>query len=104
MPIYEYQCSACGHRLEHLQKLSDPDPERCPACGVEGLRRRVSAPAFRLAGNGWYETDFKGDKDRRRNLAERSDDRPASAEAGEKPAATPPAASAEPARPAADAA
>ncbi len=70
MPIYEYQCAACGHRLDHLQRLADPDPLECPACAAAALKRRVSAPSFRLAGSGWYETDFKSDKDRRRNLVD----------------------------------
>jgi len=53
-----------------LQKLSDEDPTICPSCGVPQLKRRVSAPSFRLAGSGWYETDFKKDGDKKRNLAE----------------------------------
>ena len=68
MPIYEYICEACGHQLEVIQKLSDAPLLRCPDCGKEGLRKMVSAPAFRLSGTGWYETDFKSDKDKRRNL------------------------------------
>jgi putative FmdB family regulatory protein len=67
MPIYEYQCKACGELKEALQKLSDAPLARCPACGAEALRKKVSAVAFRLKGGGWYETDFKtGD---RKNLA-----------------------------------
>jgi putative FmdB family regulatory protein len=69
MPIYEFECAGCGHRFDRLQKLSDPDPADCPECGRPQLRRRVTAPAFRLAGSGWYETDFKKDGDRKRNLA-----------------------------------
>ncbi len=69
MPIYEFECSACGHHFDRLQKLSDADPTICPACAAAKLRRRVSAPAFRLAGSGWYETDFKKDGEKRRNLA-----------------------------------
>jgi putative FmdB family regulatory protein len=69
MPIYAFQCPACGHSFDRLQKLSDPDPETCPSCGAAGVRRQVTAPAFRLAGSGWYETDFKKDGDRKRNLA-----------------------------------
>jgi putative FmdB family regulatory protein len=69
MPIYEFECSACSHAYERLQKLSDPDPIACPSCGRETVKRRLSAPSFRLAGGGWYETDFKGDKDKKRNLA-----------------------------------
>ena len=68
MPFYEYQCSACGHRHEELQKISDGRLRKCPDCGRNTLRRLMSAPAFRLKGGGWYETDFKGDKDRR-NIA-----------------------------------
>lgn len=70
MPIYAFQCQACGHSFDRLQKLSDPDPETCPACGEGRVKRKVTAPAFRLAGSGWYETDFKKDGDTRRNLAD----------------------------------
>jgi putative FmdB family regulatory protein len=70
MPIYEFECSSCGHRFDRLQKLSDTDPSICPACDAPHLQRRVSAPSFRLAGSGWYETDFKKDGDKKRNLAE----------------------------------
>jgi putative FmdB family regulatory protein len=59
MPIYEYQCSACGHTLETLQKISEPPLTTCPACNVEALQKLISASAFRLKGGGWYETDFK---------------------------------------------
>jgi putative FmdB family regulatory protein len=69
MPIYEYECVPKAHIFDRLQKLSDPDPELCEVCGEGPVRRRVTAPSFRLAGSGWYETDFKGDKDKRRNLA-----------------------------------
>ncbi len=75
MPIYEFECTNCGERFERLQKLSDPDPETCPKCGAPQVKRRLTAPAFRLAGKGWYETDFKKDGDRKRNLAG-SDDAP----------------------------
>ena len=71
MPIYEYQCQACGELTEALQKLSDAPLTRCPACGEEALRKKVSAAAFRLKGGGWYETDFKtGSK---KNLAGEGD-------------------------------
>ena len=71
MPIYAFQCSDCGHAFDRLQKLSDADPETCPACNASGqVRRQVTAPSFRLAGGGWYETDFKKDGDKKRNLAE----------------------------------
>ncbi|MGY6632018.1 MAG: FmdB family zinc ribbon protein [Wenzhouxiangella sp.] len=67
MPIYEYRCQACGHELEKLQKISDAPLTDCPACGKPALSKLISAAGFRLAGGGWYETDFK--KDGKRNLA-----------------------------------
>lgn len=70
MPIYAFACDACGHHFDKLQKLSDADPSTCPDCGASGtIRRQLTAPSFRLAGGGWYETDFKKDGDRKRNLA-----------------------------------
>jgi putative FmdB family regulatory protein len=69
MPFYEYQCAACGHHHEELQKVADRALRRCPACGRSTLKRLVSAPVFRLKGGGWYETDFKNDKEAKRNLA-----------------------------------
>ncbi len=71
MPIYEYQCKECGHELDALQKISDPPLVDCPACNADQLRKKISAPQFRLKGSGWYETDFK--KDKRRNLADTPD-------------------------------
>ncbi|MCX7563821.1 zinc ribbon domain-containing protein [Xanthomonadaceae bacterium XH05] len=69
MPIYAFRCEQCGHEFDRLQKLSDPDPDTCPECAKPTIRRKLSAPQFRLAGSGWYETDFKKDSDRKRNLA-----------------------------------
>jgi putative FmdB family regulatory protein len=68
MPIYEYQCTECGHELEKLQRMSDDALKECPACEKPDLKRLISAAAFRLKGGGWYETDFK--KDNRRNLVD----------------------------------
>lgn len=62
MPIYEYECNDCGHKLEAIQKLSEDPLKDCPDCGQESLRKLISAVGFRLKGSGWYETDFKGGK------------------------------------------
>ena len=70
MPIYEYRCQSCNHELEVMQKLSDPELSDCPACGKPELKKLISAVGFRLKGSGWYETDFKKDGDRKRNLAD----------------------------------
>lgn len=64
MPIYEYICTECDHAHEALQKLSDQPLSDCPACGQSALKKKISAPGFRLSGTGWYETDFKSEKQR----------------------------------------
>jgi putative FmdB family regulatory protein len=69
MPFYEYECPHCGYDEEVLQKINDKPLTKCPSCGKKGLRKLMSAPVFRLKGSGWYETDFKGDKENKRNLA-----------------------------------
>jgi putative FmdB family regulatory protein len=71
MPFYEYQCKSCGHELEAMQKVSEAPLKKCPHCGKSQLTRLMSAPVFRLKGGGWYETDFKGDKENQRNLADK---------------------------------
>jgi putative FmdB family regulatory protein len=76
MPIYEYRCESCGHSLDALQKLSDKPLKKCPECGKSALKRLMSAPAFRLKGGGWYETDFKSDKETKRNLVDGAGDKP----------------------------
>ena len=72
MPIYEYQCDECNHVLDALQKVSDKILVDCPECGKSSLRRLISAPNFRLKGEGWYETDFK--KENRKNVADKKDE------------------------------
>jgi len=67
MPFYDYKCQACEHAFEALQKISDAPLTECPVCQKSTLKKMVSAPAFRLSGDGWYETDFKSGN--KRNLA-----------------------------------
>ena len=69
MPIYEYRCKSCGHEMEAFQKLSDDPLKECPSCGDLELSKLISAAGFRLKGGGWYETDFKGAQDKKKNLA-----------------------------------
>ena len=59
MPIYEYKCSACGHQLEVIQRISDAPKRDCPSCGAASLEKQISRVGFQLKGTGWYETDFK---------------------------------------------
>ena len=70
MPIYEYFCENCSYNLEKLQKISDVLLKQCPLCHVDALKKQVSAARFRLKGRGWYETDFKGSHDKRKNLVD----------------------------------
>jgi putative FmdB family regulatory protein len=67
LPIYAYACKKCDHTLDALQKIADAPLVECPSCGEASLKRLLSAPRFRLKGQGWYETDFK--KDNQRNIA-----------------------------------
>ncbi|TVP81239.1 zinc ribbon domain-containing protein [Thioalkalivibrio sp.] len=89
MPIYEYECRDCGEMTEVIQKVSDPVLTDCPCCGVGGLTKLVSAAGFRLAGGGWYETDFK--KDKQRNLKEvpKAESKPSAGTAAPAPAPAP---------------
>lgn len=73
MPIYEYVCSRCNHALEALQKMSDAPLSVCPACEEATLQKKISAPGFRLSGSGWYETDFKSDKQKNLSKSDAGD-------------------------------
>lgn len=88
MPIYEYQCQACGHALEAMQKLSDAPLRECPKCARPELKKQISAAGFQLKGSGWYATDFKngGKKAEAKESAEKktesSADKPAACGTG----------------------
>jgi putative FmdB family regulatory protein len=86
MPIYEYQCTACGHELEAIQKIGDEPLSLCPACNKEELKKLVSASSFRLKGGGWYETDFKTDNKKR--IADSGNSEPDSSKTAEKASAS----------------
>jgi putative FmdB family regulatory protein len=93
MPIYEYQCAACGHTFDTLQKLSEAPLTRCPACGAEALKKLISPAGFRLKGGGWYETDFKTGSKKNVAAGDKpgtdSKDKPASASTGSGEASKP---------------
>ncbi len=99
MPFYEYECQNCKFYTELMQRISDPPLLKCPSCGKRTMQKLVSAPVFRLKGSGWYETDFKSDKEGQRNLAvDREESKPAAEES--KPEAKAPAAAESAAKPA----
>ena len=66
MPLYEYECEACAHRFERIQKFSDPPADTCPTCGKGPVRKLLSSPAIQFKGSGWYITDYarKGGSDK----------------------------------------
>ena len=60
MPIYEYQCSNCGHHLEELQSISEPPLVKCPKCGENSLKKLIgSGGGLIFKGSGFYLTDYK---------------------------------------------
>ena len=83
MPIYEYKCELCGHQVEMLQKISDEPAKTCPECGGDGLRKLVSAAAFKLKGTGWYETDFKDKKTKKDEKATNTNKKESKTDANE---------------------
>ena len=89
MPFYEYQCPKCGHHEEVLQSINEKPLTKCPSCGKSGFKKLISAPVFRLKGSGWYETDFKSDKENKRNLAGTDKDEPKESKSEAKAESTP---------------
>jgi putative FmdB family regulatory protein len=58
MPLYEYQCDACGRRFERIQRFSEPPAETCTLCGSGPVHKLLSSPAIQFKGSGWYITDY----------------------------------------------
>ena len=58
MPLYEYECDACGRRFEVIRKFSESTLDVCTLCGKGPVRRLMSSPAIQFKGTGWYITDY----------------------------------------------
>ena len=58
MPLYEYECDACGRRFEVILKSADTTVETCTHCGKGPVHRQLSSPAIQFKGTGWYVTDY----------------------------------------------
>ena len=82
MPLYEYECGACGNRFELIQKFSDDPVEVCPKCGERKVHKLMSSPAFQFKGSGWYITDYA----RKGGSGESKPDDKGSSEKGDKSA------------------
>lgn len=72
MPIYEYQCKACGHTFDTIQSFSEEPLTDCPVCKEPALKKLISASAFHLKGSGWYVTDFKNPPAKKVDNAEKA--------------------------------
>jgi len=72
MPIFDFACDECGHQFEKLVIRSESPAPNCVSCDSDQVSKQVSAPAFRLGGSGWYETDFKTGK--KKNLVSGAND------------------------------
>ena len=85
MPLYEYECDACGRRFEVIQKFSDAAADTCRHCGKGPVRRLFSSPAIQFKGTGWYITDYaqKGKSDSSTGTSAKSDSTKADAPAGD---------------------
>ena len=82
MPIYEYECDACGARFEQIQKFSDPPVEVCPTCGEQKVKKLLSSPAIQFKGSGWYITDYARAKDSSKEAKESGESKKESKESG----------------------
>ena len=91
MPIYEYQCKACGHQQEYLQRLNEAPQTKCPKCGKKSLKKMVTAAGFQLKGTGWYATDFKNSGSKPAADKSKSKEKSADAPAKDAPAKEAPA-------------
>ena len=83
MPLYEYECEACGNRFEQIQKFSDPLVDTCPKCGKGPVHKLQSSPAFQFKGSGWYVTDYAkkdGAKDTKAGNTDTNDTKAGSSE------------------------
>lgn len=85
MPLYEYECDACGQRFELLRRFSDPAVDICAVCGKGPVRRLLSSPAIQFKGSGWYITDYARKAQTEKTTGEKT--KPADGKADTAPAA-----------------
>lgn len=89
MPLYEYQCQACGHEFEELQSFSDKAVTKCPKCGKNKVIKKISMTAFHLKGEGWYKDGYSRPSEKPKPKDKTTDKKPAAAKKSEsKPAKT----------------
>jgi len=57
MPLYDYDCAACGRRFELVHGVHAEPPTVCPLCGSGPIRKAISAPAVHYKGSGWAKKE-----------------------------------------------
>ncbi|MDE0886005.1 MAG: zinc ribbon domain-containing protein [Myxococcota bacterium] len=62
MPIYEYECTKCGHEFEREQRMSDAPVKTCPECKGRKVTKLISRSSFVLKGGGWYADGYADSK------------------------------------------
>jgi putative FmdB family regulatory protein len=89
MPLYEYECEACGRRFEVIRKFSESELDACTLCGKGPVRRLASSPAIQFKGTGWYITDYasKGKSGSESSGASKTDGKKTDAGSTDAPAA-----------------
>lgn len=81
MPVYEYECKACGRDFEYQQRMSDPDKTTCEVCGG-ALDRLISRTAFSLKGGGWYKDLYASPKPEKSDKGDKANGTADSAQSG----------------------
>jgi putative FmdB family regulatory protein len=83
MPVYEYQCAACGHEFEREQRISEDPIKKCPSCGKQKVKRLISRTSFVLKGGGWYGDLYASQKPASEKKDGASADAPAASSGGD---------------------
>jgi putative FmdB family regulatory protein len=76
MPIYEYECTRCGHRFEKIEHFDSPTRKKCPVCGFAAHRILPTGVGFVFKGSGFYATDYKANKTEGKEKEKKSGENP----------------------------
>jgi putative FmdB family regulatory protein len=57
LPLYDYDCAACGRRFEVIHGVHADPPASCPLCGSGTVKKAISAPTVHYKGSGWAKRD-----------------------------------------------
>jgi len=57
LPLYDYDCAACGRRFEVIHGVHADPPASCPLCGSGPIKKAISAPTVHYKGSGWAKKE-----------------------------------------------